>query len=63
MCVSVAESAENRGASVILRSAILLPLVILRSFATKNLSYHHAIETGGKILRCAQNDKGKELSF
>ena len=31
--------------------------VILRSFAPKNLS-DHAPETGGKILRFAQNDKG-----
>ena len=38
--------------------ARLSPLsVILRSFAPKNLS-GHAPEPGGKILRCAQNDKG-----
>ena len=31
--------------------------VILRSFAPKNL-WGHAPQTGGKILRFAQNDKG-----
>ena len=43
--------------SVILRSASPPLSVILRSFAPKNLS-GHVSETGGKILRCAQNDRG-----
>ena len=43
--------------SVILRSGSPPLPVILRSFAPKNLS-DHAPETGGKILRFAQNDKG-----
>ena len=36
--------------------------VILRSFAPKNLS-GHVSETGEKILRFAQNDRGERLSF
>ena len=35
------------------------PPVILRSFAPKNLSYHVFV-TGEKILRFAQNDKGRD---
>ena len=42
--------------SVILRSGLPLS-VILRSFAPKNLS-GHVFETGEKILRFAQNDRG-----
>ena len=45
-----------RALPVILRRGFPSP-VILRSFAPKNLS-DHAPETGGKILRFAQNDKG-----
>ena len=36
--------------------------VILRSFAPKNLS-GHVFETGEKILRCAQNDRGASPSL
>ena len=42
--------------SVILRSGLPSLSVILRSAATKNLSYH-VFEPGEKILRFAQNDK------
>ena len=42
--------------SVILRSGLPPLSVILRSAATKNLSYH-VFEPGEKILRFAQNDK------
>ena len=45
-----------RALPVILRRGFPSP-VILRSFAPKNLS-DHAPETGGKILRFAQNDRG-----
>jgi len=43
--------------SVILRRVSPSLSVILRSAATKNLSYH-VFEPGEKILRFAQNDKG-----
>ena len=48
--------AQNDKGAVILRRGFSLS-VILRSFAPKNLS-GHAPETGEKILRFAQNDKG-----
>ena len=58
--------AQNDKGAVILRRGFSLSVilrrgspssVILRSFAPKNLS-GHVFETGEKILRFAQNDKG-----
>ena len=48
---------EARSPSLSFWGASLPLSVILRSFAPKNLS-GHALETGEKILRCAQNDRG-----
>ena len=47
--------------SVILRSGFPHS-VILRSFAPKNL-WDAAFGAGGKILRCAQNDRGVGLGM
>ena len=54
--VNIRAAGRSPPAVILRRGSPPLP-VILRSFAPKNLS-DHAPETGGKILRCAQNDNG-----
>ena len=49
------EAQNDKGAVILRRGSP--SSVILRSFAPKNLS-GHVFETGEKILRFAQNDKG-----
>ena len=54
--VNIRAAGRSPPAVILRRGSPPLP-VILRSFAPKNLS-DHVFETGEKILRFAQNDKG-----
>ena len=59
--VNIRAAGRSPPAVILRRGSPPLP-VILRSFAPKNLQ-NGAFETGGKILRCAQNDNGERLGM